>query len=775
MSEQAQPEHDRLDAGARIAGYRILAKIGQGGMAVVFRAHDERLDRTVALKLLEQSLASDEAFRLRFIRESRAAAAVDDPHIIPVFEAGEANGVLFIAMRFVPGGDVLSLAGSDGRLAVGRAVEITSQAASALDAAHARGLVHRDVKPANMLVDPGEAGNRADHVYLSDFGLSKWALQNTGLTGTGMFLGTVDYSAPEQIEGKLVDGRADQYSLACAAFQLLTGTAPFHRPEVMAAMFAHVREPPPALTSRRPDLPSAVDAVFARALAKAADDRYPMCRDFAGALRVALGLTGTPGPARKPEPVTIHPAAQVLATPAAIPDTGPTPVRSNEANAWAATPPEPQPVPGGIQPVPWPPPGWPPAGPDRRPRLGAVALIGASVLIAAGLVAAALVFRPPSAGPSALRGSSTSPSVSAGITTPASRAPSSPASPGSVSTAKGSSPGAGSGQPGASVGQDGFRLSDVLSSDSADGDTSITWNPAGTILAASNKDGSIYLWSPATDRSIGPELAEPGKALAAAFSPDGTELAAGYDSGWTYLWNVRTGGLIASVRDPGSSALEQVDSVAFSPDGRTLVTSDGNGRANLWAVSGAGRRLTFLTSLRDPSGVGVYSAVFSSTGTLATGDYDGYVYLWDTTTGSPTATFSLPGGGDCGTAICSAISGLSFSADGSVLAASNESGNVELWNVTAGLGNPLALPPKASGLPVWAVAFDSGNLLALACDDGTTYLYQVGAAGSSGSLAGALTDTPAGSQGVGALGFSPNGTYLVTGDTNGNTNLWHQG
>src|SRR6202167_5620428 len=198
--------------GSRIAGYGLGEQIGRGGMAVVFRAQDERLQRQVALKILSPALATDEAFRHRFIRESRSAAAVDDPHIIPVFEAGDADGVLFIAMRYVPGGDVGTLVNRQGPLPIARAPAIISAVASALDAAHAAGLIHRDVKPANMLLDtrPG----RPDHVYLSDFGLSKPALAATGLTHTGQFLGTLDYVAPEQLGGQPGDGRSAQYALA---------------------------------------------------------------------------------------------------------------------------------------------------------------------------------------------------------------------------------------------------------------------------------------------------------------------------------------------------------------------------------------------------------------------------------------------------------------------------------------------------------------------------------------------------------------------------------
>src|SRR6202162_5503842 len=244
-------------AGTRIAGYLLEEQIGRGGMAVVFRASDDRLERQVALKILSPALAADESFRHRFIRESRSAAAVDDPHIIPVFEAGDANGVLFIAMRYVPGGDAGTLVDRLGALPVARAAGIISAVASALDAAHAAGLVHRDVKPANMLVDarPG----RPDHVYLSDFGLTKGALSAASQTGTGPFLGTPTYCAPEQIQGHQVDARTDEYALACAVYALLSGEPPFLRDQGMAVLYAHLSTPPPLLTSRRPGLSFAVD------------------------------------------------------------------------------------------------------------------------------------------------------------------------------------------------------------------------------------------------------------------------------------------------------------------------------------------------------------------------------------------------------------------------------------------------------------------------------------------------------------------------------------
>jgi serine/threonine protein kinase len=290
LSEDFPAQLTEFRAGSVLAGYRLEQQVGRGGFAVVFRALDERLGRPVALKILSPALASSSPeFRRRFIVESRAAATVDDPHIIPVYEAGEADGVLFIAMRYVPGGDLRQVLEREGALAPDRAADFVSPVASALDAAHSAGLVHRDVKPGNILVD-ARAG-RPDHVYLSDFGIVKGAALGS-LTGVGSSnLGTPDYMAPEQISGRPVDGRTDQYSLACVTVQLLTGTVPFQRDSLPAVIYAHLSVPPPSLVSLRPDLPAAVDQVVAKAMAKTAEKRYDSCGDFADALRAALGLT----------------------------------------------------------------------------------------------------------------------------------------------------------------------------------------------------------------------------------------------------------------------------------------------------------------------------------------------------------------------------------------------------------------------------------------------------------------------------------------------------
>jgi serine/threonine protein kinase len=277
-----------LRPGSRLAGYLLADLVGVGGMAVVFRARDEGLGRTVAIKVLAGNLAGDQAARERFTREARTVANVEHPHIIPVYAAGEADGLLYIAMRFVDGADLHALIRSGGPLPPRRAAAFVSDMASALDAAHAVGVVHRDVKPANVLVDtrPG----RPEHAYLTDFGVARVMRSTGGLTVAGQFIGSPNYGAPEQISGAAVDGRTDQYALACMTYELLTGSVPFRREDPMMVLYAHAHADPPLLTAARPDLPAAVDAVLARGLEKQPDRRYGSCGDFADALREALGL-----------------------------------------------------------------------------------------------------------------------------------------------------------------------------------------------------------------------------------------------------------------------------------------------------------------------------------------------------------------------------------------------------------------------------------------------------------------------------------------------------
>ena len=270
--------------GATFGPYRIDALVGRGGMGVVYRAHDLRLRRDVALKLLSAQLAADDRFRERFLRESRLAAATEHVRIVPVYEAGEVDGLLYIAMRYIEGRDLATILRAEGALEPPRAIAVVGQLAAALDAAHARGLVHRDVKPSNALVAEERGGER---VYLVDFGITEDATAGDHLTASGQVVGTLDYLAPERIRWDAVDSRADVYSLACVLFECLTGEVPFPRSSEAAAIYAHLEEPPRPPSELRPELPPALDAAVAAGLAKDPEQRWQTCGELTAAARSA--------------------------------------------------------------------------------------------------------------------------------------------------------------------------------------------------------------------------------------------------------------------------------------------------------------------------------------------------------------------------------------------------------------------------------------------------------------------------------------------------------
>jgi Tol biopolymer transport system component len=725
-----------LRPGSRVAGYRLEEQVGAGGMAVVYRARDERLGRLAALKIMAPAMATDALFRQRFTRESRAAAAVDHPHIIPVYEAGEADGVLFIAMRFVGGGDVGSLLRREGPLPPARAASFISPVASALDAAHAAGLVHRDVKPANMLLDthPG----RPDHVYLSDFGLSK-GVQSGRMTASGQFLGTPDYIAPEQIEGLPVDGRADQYALACAAFELLAGTVIFARDEGWATVWAHLNSPPPPVTAVRPDLSPAVNQVLARALAKAPQDRYASCQQFADPLREALGLApyhlgsgatptagggngavrpASPEMANRPAP-TASMAAPVHGATEPAREAAMSRIAAVTANTVRGT--------RGHQ-----------AG-RRKPRRRYIPIALAGFVVAAAAVTAAVLAapahhaRPASAVPPLF-------SRIAAVTAP--RTPghwqyvsSAMFSPDGRTLVTGMTTGTGGSQTGsvtaselsgttylwnvatrnrtltlAGVGGSGEALSPdgkVLAAASGTGESTLYfWNattgkraadlgnihatiaavafsPDGKVLAAEDTTGVVYLWNLVTGQQtndIG-KSADP-YSYGLAISPDSHTLVTLLNSGArdeVYLWSLAANRIYATLANPGRSP---VLSVTFSPDGKMIAISGLNGKTSLWDTA-TRKRLT--TTFTDPDSSGVTDAAFSPDGEmLATGDYNGKTYLWNLRTRTLVAVLADPGGtlapvfsGKARNAVVS----IAFSPDGKTLATSGTNGSAYLWRI----------------------------------------------------------------------------------------------
>jgi serine/threonine protein kinase len=301
-----------LSAGDDFAGYRIERRLGRGGMGILYLAIEPGLDRRVALKLIAPEAAAEEVFAKRFAEESRIAASIEHPNVVPIYAAGAERGVPYIAMRYVAGSDLGRRINRDGRLEPERAVALIAQVANGLDAIHAAGLVHRDVKPANVLLS-GEEGE--EHAYITDFGVARNVATNSGLTQTGRFVGTLDYVAPEQISGAAVDARVDVYALGCLLFKLLTGEVPFPRDGEAARLYAHLNDPPPAPSLYVPAVSMALDDVVARAMSKDPGDRYPSAGDLGRAAVAALSnstpivpeRTVATGAAATVEPETLAP------------------------------------------------------------------------------------------------------------------------------------------------------------------------------------------------------------------------------------------------------------------------------------------------------------------------------------------------------------------------------------------------------------------------------------------------------------------------------------
>jgi sugar lactone lactonase YvrE len=488
-------------------------------------------------------------------------------------------------------------------------------------------------------------------VYLSDFGVAK-AIASAGLTGPGFFVGTPDYAAPEQIQGRAVDGRADQYALACVAFQLLTGVLPFRGDQGQPALLAHVSAPPPSLTAQRPGLPGAVDRVMARAMAKDKEDRYPSCRGFADALREALGLTpfDPEGPATAP----VIPRSTVPAG-----DTG-TLTRA-KVFRWPGTATRTRPVPA-----------W-----ARRHRLTALALACAALAVI-GTVAF-VAASPAKSRTAAQPGNAAKTPATARPANPATSA--NPANYPSVPV-KLPSPYAGQGIDSLAFGLGGTALAiadgqhvclwDVVTSAGCRSTKDITsasavaFSSDGKTVAVGGSGGRVALFKASTLTLI-TSFVDPGTdgVVAVAISPNGKTVAAGDDNGNTYLWNVATGKAV-TLPDPKSQG---VRTVVFSPDGNTLAVADLNGNVYLWDAAG-GKRAGTLT---DPGSTGVDSMALSPDGrALAAGDFNGRTYLWDVATRTVARTYPDPA--------TVGVNAVAFSPDGKFLVAADEAGAVFLWD-----------------------------------------------------------------------------------------------
>ena len=683
-----------LRAGALVAGYRIESRIGAGGMAVVYRARDERLGRWIALKVIAPEWTGDEQFRRRFVAESLAAARVDDPHVIPVYEAGQAGGVLFIAMRLVNGADLWGVLRREGALSPERALELLSPVASALDAAHAAGLVHRDVKPGNILVD--ERPGRPDHVYLADFGLSKGAVAGISLTGDGNPVGTPGYSAPEQVQGQDVDGRADQYALACVAFELLTERVPYERDQPLAVLLAHLSAQPPSLAARRPGMPATADRVIARALAKRPEQRYASCRDFTDALRQAFGLSpyhsgGIAPQAGRPGRGTGHGSGPVPgARPHGARGRGP------ECLAWAR--------PGQ----------WRAGLAPAAPYLGGRAGRHGPLSRCRHPFAARLQSRhpgrqdpgQPTAAPARPFATLYDPAGSHAVESAAFK-------PGTVTLAAGMFNGdvdlwdtttrnrtailhhplgagclgvrAGWFHPGRRRGRRrplvGYRRQvavptatlPIPADVSGESVTSVAFGPGG-VLAVAYSEGDVYLWD-TTTRKTTAALAGPagntGTTLV-AFGPGGV-LAVGYSGGDIYLWDTTTDrNTVTLTGPPGLVGANGVSSVEFGPGGATMAVGYTNGDVYLWDTASKQPDATITPPTDSQASAQV---AFGPGGTtLAVGYDNGDVRLWDTATDKTTGILHEHGDGP-GTG---GVSALAFG-PGGTLAVGAAIGDIYLW------------------------------------------------------------------------------------------------
>ncbi|WP_342213877.1 serine/threonine-protein kinase [Nocardia wallacei] len=350
-----------LGNGDVFAGYVIERQLGRGGMGSVYLAKHPRLPRMTALKLLNREMVADAEIRARFEREADLVAQLDHPKIVTVYDRGLEDGQLWISMQFVDGIDAGGV--DPSRLPPERAVQVVQEVAEALDYAHDNGVLHRDVKPGNMLLARA-TGGKGERVYLTDFGIARLRDDGGHLTQTGTFTATLAYASPEQLTGASLDGRSDQYSLACSLFWLLTGRGPFTAPNPAAVIRGHLQGPPPALSSVRQGLPGALDGVLLKAMAKRPEDRFPTCADFAAAARRAFAAPSAPA-----MPVAGRPYTGPAMPTAGRPGTGPSnPVAhppTGHGTPMAQRPPSGPGMP--LSPRPPTGPGMPTAGPAPQP------------------------------------------------------------------------------------------------------------------------------------------------------------------------------------------------------------------------------------------------------------------------------------------------------------------------------------------------------------------------------------------------------------------------
>jgi serine/threonine-protein kinase len=582
-----------------IGPYRIEALIGRGGMGEVYRAYDTSHDRVVALKVLPPALAADAEFAQRFRRESQLLARLREPHIIPIHRFGEIDGRLFLDMRLVDGRDLGALLAERGPFPPARAVDIVGQVADALDTAHAEGLVHRDVKPSNVLVDRPDRGR--DFVYLVDFGIAR-SLAGPDLTAAGEAVGTATYMAPERLTGDPGDHRVDVYALGCLLFQTLTGRRPFEFAELPAMMNAHLHHPPPRVSEHAGWAPQQLDDVVARAIAKRPEDRYPSAGELADAARAALAsapqAVGPVLPTPQADDLTERasaPGADDLTERAPAPAADDLTERVPEPDGATVALPRPDPQPPGWQPIPPPsaqrpdaqPPRTPPphAPPPRRRRRWTVVLAVAVVLAAvAGTVGVLALVRSSAT-------SAPSPPAQAGSTAPApTSAPTAP-KPFTVTATIQVGPGAGD----LATSPDGSRVYVVSSgytvptTANADQEVVVTEAAPPEVSVIDTATGTVTATLPVPDGPGG-----------IAVAPDGARVYVATFSSTITVIDPTAGTAVGSfpVRGGGSSV-----ALAVSPDGRRIYTTTDERDTVTVLDAGTGETVATVRVGDEPVGV----------------------------------------------------------------------------------------------------------------------------------------------------------------------------
>ncbi len=673
---------------SKLGKYDITEEIGRGGMGAVYKGYDPALNRSVAIKLLAPHLVWEQAFVERFMREARAVAQLHHPNIISIYDVGQDGPNYYFVMAYLPGGSLKHVIARQGRLAPAKAIPILRQLADALDYAHSKGLVHRDVKPANVMFD--ERGQ----IILTDFGIVK-AAEESRLTGTGASIGTPHYMAPEQVLGHEVTARTDQYALGIVAFEMLTGRVPFDADTTTAILFKQVNEPPPPVTTLCPDLPPAVEVTLNRALAKSPADRYVSCGEFVAALQQALALS-------QPTVAAPLPTVRVQA-PTPTPTALPTPRQGVPSWVWIA---------GGAVLL-------------ACLAVLSVLVLGSSLLgskLSPATPTNIVASQPTSAPVSTPRLTLTPLRITSSFPTSTRVMPTPTRTPALLST------------PSISV---RFAQSSALDK----GGKQVAWSPDGKLIAiASDK---LYLYDAQTSsqvRAIGQ-----GSVSGFAFSPDGTILAAVI--GEVKLYEIATGSELRALPGIRITTSAASGNLAFSPDGKTLaiviektvklfevasgrevgliITQDS---ANAIAFLPDGKSLIAggwnslkiwdIASGQEVKAIGdrlpgVNKLALSSDGTLvATGATNGGLRLWEVATGRELHTLS----GHTGS-----INSLAFSPDGKLLASASNDVTVKVWDVASGveLQTLIGHVRDAQG-----VAFSpDGRQLATISQDGTTLLW----------------------------------------------------